>query len=122
MNRRHLIFATVFLALAGCVVGPNYRRPVLPVPESFRAPEPLTNEEAGSIASLKWFEVFKDEKLQELIRTALVKNYDLRDAAARVEEAQASLDKTKSTQVPNFGGGASLAFNRVSREGATQLP
>ena len=55
--------------------------------------------EAASLADLKWLEVFKDEKLQELIRTALVQNYDLRDAVARVEAARANLGITRSEPV-----------------------
>src|SRR5689334_12974395 len=66
-----------------CVVGPNYKRPATAVPANFRAPDPLLAPQAASLADLKWFEVFKDDKLQELIRTALVQNYDLRDAVAR---------------------------------------
>ena len=70
------ILAVVFFT--GCAVGPNYHRPALPVPPSFRAPEPLPPSKAQSLADLKWFEVFKDPQLQELIRTALAQNYDLR--------------------------------------------
>jgi outer membrane protein, multidrug efflux system len=107
---------------AGCSVGPNYQRPATAVPASFRAPEPLPPAEAASVADLKWFEVFKDEKLQELIRTALERNYDLRDAVARVEEARASLGITRSNQYPNFGAGGSVEINRLSRDGQTPLP
>src|ERR1700728_77137 len=96
---------TVALAtvLTGCTVGPNYQRPSLAVPATFRAPEPLPATQAASLASLQWFEVFKDDKLQELIRTALQQNFDLRDAVARVEAARASLGITRSAQFPNFG-------------------
>ena len=78
--------------------------------------------EAASIADLKWFEVFNDPELQNLVRTALQRNYDLRDAVARVEEARASLGITRSNQYPNFGVGASVEINRVSRDGATPIP
>jgi NodT family efflux transporter outer membrane factor (OMF) lipoprotein len=108
--------------MAGCMVGPNYKRPVTAVPQSFRAPEPLPPAEAASLADLKWFEVFKDEKLQDLIRSALDRNYDLRDAVARVDEARASLGITRSNQLPNFGAGGSVEINRVSRDGATPIP
>jgi multidrug efflux system outer membrane protein len=115
-----------FLLLAsatsvGCAVGPNYRRPNVPVPAEFRAPEPLPPGEAASFANLKWFEVFEDAVLQELIRTALQQNYDLRDAAARVEEARASLGITRANQLPSLGAGASVDINRLSRGGATPL-
>ena len=69
-------------------------------PATFRAPTAQPTPEAASLADLKWFEVFKDEKLQELMRTALVQNYDLRDAVARVEEARANLGITRSNQFP----------------------
>jgi outer membrane protein, multidrug efflux system len=107
---------------AGCTVGPNYKRPVIAVPASFRAPDPLPPSQGAVIADLKWFEVFKDEKLQELIRKSLERNYDLRDAVARVEEARASLGITRSNQFPNFGASGSVDINRVSRQGATPLP
>ena len=74
------------------------------------------------MADLKWFEVFKDEKLQELERTALVQNYDLRDAVARVEAARANLGITRSNQFPNVGAGADISTIRFSRNGQTPLP
>ena len=83
------IVAAAFLA--GCTVGPNYQRPALPAPLSFRAPEGTATSDSTSLGDLKWFEVFKDERLQELERTALEQNYDLREAAARIEAAGASL-------------------------------
>src|SRR5271167_4663967 len=93
--------------LSACTVGPNYRRPAVSVPAMFRAPEPLPSTEAASLADLKWFEVFKDEKLQELIRTALEKNYDLRDAVARVDEARANLGIVHSNQLPQVSASGS---------------
>src|ERR1700719_620774 len=91
------------IMLAGCTVGPNYRRPLVKAPDSFRAPDPLPPQQATSLADLKWWELFKDEKLQELIRAALVANYDLRDAVTRVEQARTSLSVTRSNQFPQVG-------------------
>jgi multidrug efflux system outer membrane protein len=110
------------LLLAGCVVGPNYQRPTIQVPNTFRAAAPATASDPASLADLKWFEVFKDEKLQDLERTALAQNYDLRDAAAHVEAARASLGITRSNQFPNIGADADISTIRVSRDGATPLP
>jgi NodT family efflux transporter outer membrane factor (OMF) lipoprotein len=114
--------ALVAALLAGCTVGPNYKRPTTDVPATFRAPEPLPPAQAASLADLRWFEVFKDEKLQELIRKALIANYDLLDAATRVEAARANLGITRSNQYPNFGASGSVAINRLSRDGETPLP
>jgi multidrug efflux system outer membrane protein len=121
MHARTFLIVIAGLSV-GCVVGPNYQRPAASIPATFRAPEPLPPEQAASIADLKWFEVFKDEKLQGLVRTALERNYDLRDAVARVEEARANLGVTRSNQFPNVDAGAGLEFNRVSRDGATPIP
>jgi NodT family efflux transporter outer membrane factor (OMF) lipoprotein len=120
MKCRDLLFSITILC-AGCTVGPHYRRPEIPIPSSFRAPEPLPSNQSVSFADLQWFEVFRDDKLQELIRIALVQNYDLRDAVARVEEARASLGITKSSELPNFGASAAVEINRVSRDGARIL-
>ncbi|MGA3241439.1 MAG: efflux transporter outer membrane subunit [Bryobacteraceae bacterium] len=121
MNRRTFPILLAVLC-AGCTVGPNYKRPVLPTPAAFRAPEPLPPGQAASFADLKWFEVFKDDKLQDLIRTALRQNYDLRDAVLRVEEARANLGITRSNQYPNFGASGGVEINRLSRDGETPLP
>jgi multidrug efflux system outer membrane protein len=118
---RYLIVALAVLSSA-CVVGPNYRRPAVQIPENFRAPEPLPPPKAESLADLKWFEVFKDEKLQDLIRTALKENYDLRTAVANVEAARANLGVTRSNQYPNVEAGGDVQFTRVSRDGSLPLP
>jgi outer membrane protein, multidrug efflux system len=108
--------------LTSCTVGPNYVRPSVTPPASFRAPEPLPTAQAASLADLKWFEVFKDEQLQSLERTALAQNYDLRDAVARVDQARAALGVTRSNQLPQVSGGAALEITRLSRDGQTPIP
>ena len=114
-----ICFAVLF---SGCTVGPNYKRPAIQTPASFRAPAPVPPGESSSLADLKWFEVFKDEKLQDLVRTALVQNYDLRDAVARVEAARANLGITRSQQYPNFAAGGDITTTRFSRKGDLPLP
>ncbi len=121
MNRRIYLFIAA-AALTGCTVGPNYTRPSVKIPETFRSPEPLAAPQGASFANLKWFEIFKDDKLQELVRTALAQNYDLRDAASRVESARAGLGITRSEQFPNFGASGGVEINRLSRDGATPIP
>jgi multidrug efflux system outer membrane protein len=108
--------------LAGCTVGPNYKRPQIAVPESFRAPEPLPVSQGASLADLKWFEVFRDPQLDDLIKLALVQNYDLRDAVARVDEARANLGITRSNQYPQASASGNLQITRLSRDGQFPLP
>ena len=67
-------------------------------------------------------QVFSDEQLQELIRTALVQNYDLRDAVARVDAARANLGITRSNQFPNFGFGAQVPSSELSTNGQFTIP
>ena len=117
--------ATITVAVglvSSCAVGPNYIRPILPVPANFRAPEPLPAPQAESLADLKWFEIFNDEELQYLTRTALKQNYDLRDAVARVEEARANLGITRSSQFPQVSASGDIQFTRLSRDGSFPLP
>src|SRR5437773_5879781 len=118
---RYLVALLAVLSTA-CAVGPNYRRPAVQVPKSFRAPEPLPPPKAESLADLKWFEVFKDDKLQDLIRTALEQNYDLRTAVANIEAARANLGVTRSNQYPNLAASGDIQFTRLSRNGTFALP
>ncbi len=109
--------------LTGCTVGPKYSRPVVKTPDAFRGTAvEATARDLQSLADLKWFEVFKDEQLQELIRTGLAQNYDLRDAVARVSAARANLGITRADQFPNIAAGVDLTTLRNSRRGAIPLP
>src|SRR5687768_7110487 len=107
------------LWLTGCMIGPDYHRPSIKAPVEFRA---SASADSHSIADLKWFEVFRDEQLHELIRTALVQNYDLRDAVARVEQARGNLGIVQADQYPNFGAGADLTSVEQSRRGQFTIP
>ena len=120
---RYSLAATVAAAglLTGCTMGPNYVRPTVNPPQSFRAPEPLPPSQAASIADLKWFEVFQDTQLQGLVRTALEQNYDLRDAVSRVEQARANLGIVHSNQLPQVNASGALELTRLSRDGSLPL-
>jgi multidrug efflux system outer membrane protein len=109
--RGRLVLAT--MALAGCTVGPNYVRPDVPVPPEFRGRQPDEPVTATSVADIVWWELFRDEALVSLIRTALDENYDLRAAAARILEARAQVTITRSFQFPDVSGNASAPYVRT---------
>ncbi len=122
--KKRLISGVVILSLlAGCTVGPKYRKPIVQPPSTFRGAGDVTaTPDPNSLADLKWFEVFKDQQLQELIRTALVNNYDLSQAMARVQTARANLGITRSEQFPNVTASAEVTTLRNSNSGQFALP
>jgi multidrug efflux system outer membrane protein len=107
-----LFFLVAFVA--GCTVGPNYHRPRVSVPPVYRGltTEQAARNEARSFADEKWWEVFQDEQLKQLITTALEQNYDVRIAATRILEAQAQLGITRSNQFPTVNGQAAAINER----------
>jgi len=102
--------------LAGCVVGPNYQRPQVPVPPQFRSAPADTS--AASLAETKWSDLFQDERLAALVSTALAQNFDLGIASERVEEARARFRITRAGAYPGLGVQAQFDADRNSRIGA----
>ena len=98
--------ALLSLFLAGCTVGPKYKRPALQPPADFFAERQITT---SSEADLAWWDLFKDPVLQGLIREALKNNYDLQVALARVEQERALAGVTRSEYFPQVGYGASIS-------------
>jgi len=106
------------LALGGCLVGPDYRRPVLDTPQDWRFGEKETRE----LADTAWWEQFRDPVLNELIAVALRENKDLKIAAARVEEFRGRYGVVRAAQFPRAGAGASVSGERSTGRGQTPLP
>lgn len=118
-----LLSAALTAALScGCMVGPNYHRPAVQTPASFRdlSEPPAAAAQASSYADLPWWQVFQDPQLQELIRTALKQNYDLQIATERINQARAQVAITRSSLFPqvstnaNFTGGRDYNFQTKS--------
>jgi multidrug efflux system outer membrane protein len=96
------------LVAGGCAVGPDYHRPKNAVPAAYRFdPNPVPE----SFADKGWWEIYQDPLLLKLIETALASNYDVRIAAARVDEARAMLGIAHLQQLPqvSLAGGAQRA-------------
>ncbi len=119
--RTWLIALLTLGLLWGCKVGPNYQRPPYPTPETFRGQGPdLPAQPAGvSFGDLRWFEVFKDPKLQELITIALKENYDVQIAAQRVLAARERVTIQRSFLFPSVNAGGQMEAVRTSERGLT---
>ncbi|HET6647735.1 MAG TPA: efflux transporter outer membrane subunit [Pyrinomonadaceae bacterium] len=120
---KRLIGAFILVSLsAGLTFGQKKSdRPQVQTPPIYRGtpPGPI---DTHSIANTKWFDIFRDEKLRELIDEAIRYNYDLREAIAHVDEAAASVGITRSEQFPQFGASADLTTERRSRDGVVTIP
>jgi len=101
---------------AGCMVGPNYHRPAVQTPTSFRDLSDKSQVQAAtaSYADLPWWQVFQDPQLQELIRTALKQNYDLQIATERINAARAQVAITRSSLFPQVSGNANFIGGKES--------
>jgi multidrug efflux system outer membrane protein len=99
---RRLTAVSLALVLSGCALGPDYERPEVTPPQSWRA---ITTAEAMSLADTSWWELFDDARLQELIRIALVENHDLKIAVERIEEARARYGVARSYFWPSVTAG-----------------
>ena len=113
MRQHNLHWLTLVLLLAGCTVGPNYARPDAPAAQTWRTPA----ETASSLGDLAWWQVFGDDTLQGLIRTALEENKDVRLAVARVLEARAQAGLARANQFPTINSNSSYSNERRSEVG-----
>lgn len=104
---------------ASCTLGPNYKRPVVNTPDVHRG---ATTTGGASLADLKWFELFNDDTLSQLVNEALKGSFDVRIAAERVVQARAALGITRSDQFPAVGASADVVAARASRRGAARAP
>jgi len=122
--RRLLLLSLCAIAVwfSGCAVGPNYARPKVDAPTSYRGQQddqtnaPTAKSDAA-LGDEEWAKVFQDPELQGLIRAALQNNYDVRIAAARVQEARAQLGITRADQFPTLSGGGNITSQRDSASG-----
>ena len=111
--------------MTGCTVGPKYVRPQVPAPPAYRGAhnDAVSSPNQGSLGDEDWAKVFNEPELQNLIRTALVNNYDVRIAAQHVLEAQAQLRVTRAQEFPTVsvggtGAGADLGSSALGSTGS----
>jgi NodT family efflux transporter outer membrane factor (OMF) lipoprotein len=117
---RVLLLLPFLAGLSSCLLGPNYRRPAQTLPDQFRN-APADSGQA-SIADTKWFDLFHDDALRQLVDTALRQNFDVRIAAERVLEARAQVGLTRSQLFPTLDLPAQFTSSQSSAIGAFPFP
>jgi len=120
MKRVVILFLIVAISNT-FALGQKYKRPKVQTPGEFRSAPP-GGPDPRTTADLKWFELFQDKALQELIQAALAGNYDLRESVARIDQARAAYGIQRSEQFPTFAASADLVTERRSRSGAVDIP
>ena len=109
---RYLLLVALLPLVVSCTLTPDYERPELEVPEQYLEPVPG----GESVANLDWWELFHDEQLQLLIRTALDENKDLGIALSRIQEARLTVTAVRANQFPFLNLGGFFGREKQSRE------
>jgi multidrug efflux system outer membrane protein len=112
------IILLVVVSLAGCAVGPDYKRPSVDIPQSWR----FEDKEAKDLANTAWWGQYNDPVLNELIEIALRENKDLKVAVARIGQFVGQYVTTRASFFPQFGVGASGGMQRVTETGLPPIP
>ncbi|MDN0077169.1 efflux transporter outer membrane subunit [Crenobacter sp. SG2303] len=108
----------LLLGLSSCTLGPDYARPKVEVPPSFR----FEHKDAEDVVNTTWWEQFQDPVLNALIATALAENRDVKIAAARVDEFYGRLMSTRSALFPQVNAGFDASRQRASKSVGIPLP
>jgi multidrug efflux system outer membrane protein len=109
--RRSLPWFVVLFALAGCKLGPDYKRPPVDAPKAFR----FEDKDAAELVNTAWWEQFKDPVMNDLIKSALAENKDVKIAAARVDEFLGKYGVSRSQLFPQVGADANAAKQRTTQ-------
>src|SRR5512143_1416703 len=115
--RRLLVVPFIGALLSGCMMGPNYERPVIDTPDTFR----FEDHNAADTANTEWWKQFEDPVLDDLTTEALANNKNVRIAAANIEQAAGVLTTTRSPLFPQVTYNGSAGRQRLSAEGPTPL-
>jgi NodT family efflux transporter outer membrane factor (OMF) lipoprotein len=117
---RYIRIASILMAgafLASCTLGRDYKRPAIETPSTYRFAG--AESATASLADLQWFELFRDETLTGLVKSALQHNFELRIAAERILQARAAYGITRADQFPSIDVSADATALRTSQRGAT---
>ncbi|HEY2675657.1 MAG TPA: efflux transporter outer membrane subunit [Steroidobacteraceae bacterium] len=122
MNQRLCAGACAAALVAGCAVGPDYHRPPLEVPAQYRETTAgaAPAREAASVADSGWWEVYSDADLKALLARAIQSSFDVKIAAARIDQARAQLGSARMEYLPQVSVAATAQRAKTSQY--IQLP
>lgn len=111
------------LALTACAVGPDYRRPDMDLPAAWpaAAPDAKAADQADQTGE-RWWSLYRDPVLEQLIDEALAHNTDLQAALARVQEARALAGIAEADLYPTVSANLSRNRSESTLEGAFPRP
>ena len=115
-HHRPIAFAIALCALAGCIVGPNYKRPAAPAPVSFKEPLPpgwKQAEPGGAFVNGKWWEIYNDPALNGLEEQVSISNQNVLQAEAQYREAKAAVREARSALFPTVSAGLGITQARA---------
>lgn len=120
---RALLFITAVGLTAGCTVGPVYSRPPIATPPAYRDIASATTADQGAaFADTPWFDVFKDDTLTALVKTAIERNFDMRIAAERIIQARERFNISRAQRFPTVDADVAGTTSRRSEVGSAILP
>ncbi|PBC19698.1 MULTISPECIES: efflux transporter outer membrane subunit [unclassified Mesorhizobium] len=98
--------------LTGCVVGPDYRTPILPMPANWSGEKPTKSVQPAQLS--QWWQRLRDPQLSTLVEEAVAGNLDVATAKAKIREARASFRQSAGTLLPSLDGSGSVTRNKSS--------
>ncbi len=113
MKKNILLIFVISLSFSGCMMGPDFQKPVVNTPTKFH----YEMIKADTVLNLRWWELFQDPQLISLIDTALKNNKDVLIAASRVEEARLAVGYTKADQWPSVGYNGNTSRTNIDLTG-----
>lgn len=111
MSARYVTL-TLALALGGCMLGPDYKRPNIELPAGYA--ENSTGTTAAVSVPADWWKLYRDPMLDQFVKTGLERNTDVRLAVARIEEARALLREADATLLPEIDANLAAGRSRSS--------
>lgn len=116
INMKKYIIFLLLLFIGGCAVGPDYERPKLNIPKDIVSDDSLKTTDSLSLvtADTAWWSLFRDNKMTELINTAIKENTDILVASARVEQYMALYGVSKADMYPQINGKATTTYGQFS--------